>query len=79
MHLPKKICLSCRHFSLQAPASGVCKLVKGMTNYPVKSIEESCESWKDCGQHYFIRTGWIKRQLASATGETTRTETGIIQ
>lgn len=78
IHLPKKICLSCRHFSLQETHTGVCKLVKGHASYPVKATEESCEQWRDCGQQYFIRTGWIKGRLAKEKGEALTTETGII-
>ena len=74
----KKICLSCRHFSLQEPHGGVCKVVKGLASYPVKATEESCDRWLDCGQQYFIRTGWIKGRLAKEQGQTVNTETGII-
>lgn len=78
MHRPKKICLSCRRFSLQDPASGVCKLEQGVTPYPLKAIEDTCEQWKDCGQQYFIRTGWIKARLAKDSGAERATGTGII-
>lgn len=78
MRQQKKICLSCRNFSLQDTTSGVCKVVKGLAVYPVKAIEESCEQWRDCGQQYFIRTGWIKGRLAQEKGETVTTETGVI-
>ena len=74
----KKICLSCRHFSLQETDSGVCKVVKGLASYPVKATEDSCDQWRDCGQQYFIRTGWIKGRLAKEKGDTVNTDTGII-
>ncbi len=78
MRLQKKICLSCRNFSLQEIDSGVCKVVKGLAFYPVKTTEDSCDQWRDCGQQYFIRTGWIKGRLAKEQGDTVNTETGII-
>jgi|JFJP01.1.fsa_nt_gi hypothetical protein len=77
-HLPKKICLSCRNFSLQEIDSGSCKVVKGLASYPVKSVDDTCAQWLDCGQQYFIRTGWIKGRMAKEKGEKVNTETGII-
>jgi hypothetical protein len=76
--LPRKICLSCRNFSLQKIDSGVCKVVKGLATYPLKGVEDTCAQWRDCGQQYFIRTGWIKGRLAREKGEKNVTETGII-
>lgn len=78
MSVPEKRCLSCRHFSLQDTESGVCKVIRGSADYPVKSIHATCEQWRDCGQHYFIRTGWIKGRLAKEKGERIVTETGVI-
>ncbi|MBU0663784.1 MAG: hypothetical protein KJ990_04480 [Proteobacteria bacterium] len=78
IHLPKKICLSCRNFSLQDPQSGVCKVVKGLVNYPLKATGDTCGQWRDCGQQYFIRTGWIKGRLAKENGDKVATESGII-
>ena len=74
----KKICLSCRNFSLQEPHGGVCKVVKGLANYPQKATDDSCDQWKDCGQQYYIRTGWIKARLAQEKGVKVVTGTGII-
>jgi len=76
--LPKKICLSCRNFSLQETSSGLCKVVKGLATYPVKATGDSCDQWRDCGQQYFIRTGWIKGRLAQEKGAQGTTGTGII-
>ena len=78
IHLPKKICLSCRNFSLQETTTGLCKVVKGLATYPVKATEDSCDQWRDCGQQYFIRTGWIKGRLAREKGLDGATGTGII-
>jgi len=79
MRQQKKICLSCRSFSLQDSSSGVCKLVRELAAYPLKATEDTCDQWRDCGQHYFIRTGWIKRQLAKEHGGEVVVGTGIIQ
>lgn len=78
MRMQKKICLSCRNFSLQDPYSGVCKVVKGLATYPLKATEDTCDQWRDCGQQYFIRTGWIKGRLAKEKGDEVVTGTGII-
>ncbi|MDO8945780.1 MAG: hypothetical protein Q7U88_01340 [Desulfocapsaceae bacterium] len=78
IHLQKKICLSCRNFSLQDTQSGACKVVKGLATYPLKATEDTCDQWLDCGQQYFIRTGWIKGRLAKEHGDKGTTETGII-
>ena len=57
----KGCCLSCKFFRLDTPESGVCRLVKDVArNYPPKGIDDTCEQWKDSGQQYFIRIGWIK-------------------
>jgi len=26
----------------------------------MKANEDVCDRWKDCGQQYYIRKGWIK-------------------
>ncbi len=78
IQLPKKICLSCRHFSLREIDSGYCKVVKGLSTYPIKLVDDTCAQWLNCGQQYFIRTGWIKGRMAQEKGEKVNTESGII-
>ena len=57
----KKICLSCRYYRLRDELSGICRVNKeGKGKYPLKRNDDSCEKWSDCGQQYYIRTGWIK-------------------
>ena len=57
----KKICLSCKHYRLVDEMSGLCRLNKGSgEKYPMKLNEDSCPHWKDSGQQYYIRRGWIK-------------------
>lgn len=58
-------CLSCKYFRLATVDSGLCRVEKGDTPYPKVSIDHLCEKWKDSGQQYYIRTGWIKAQSKS--------------
>ncbi|MBU0945768.1 MAG: hypothetical protein KJ804_02085 [Proteobacteria bacterium] len=63
--LPQKTCLSCRKFRLDDPHSGICRVDKSVDHYPMKRTDESCALWQDAGQQYYIRSGWIKRTLAT--------------
>lgn len=56
----KKICLSCHYYRLTQKELGLCRFDKTVAEYPQKLTEESCEKWRDGGQQYFIRVGWIK-------------------
>ncbi len=57
----KKMCLSCRSYRLKDELSGICRVDKSKKkNYPIKLNEDICDNWSDCGQQYYIRTGWIK-------------------
>lgn len=57
----KKYCLSCKHFRLQDEMSGVCRVDKKENSaLPMKLLDDICEKYKDCGQQYYIRKGWIK-------------------
>lgn len=63
MYTVKKICLSCKYYRLTDEVSGVCRVDKKTVNpSPWKANEDTCDRWQDCGQQYFIRTGWIKAQ-----------------
>lgn len=62
----KKDCLHCKHYRLDDIASGVCRVEK-MDIYPSKRNEDVCPSWRDCGQQYYIRLGWIKAKKEAAT------------
>ena len=60
----KQNCLTCKYYRLIESDSGVCRVDKSIKpNYPETKNEESCGKWNDCGQHYFIRVGWIKRRI----------------
>jgi hypothetical protein len=57
------MCLSCKSYRLKDGLSGVCRVDKSKKdNYPIKLKEDVCDRWSDCGQQYYIRTGWIKGQ-----------------
>ncbi len=67
----KEQCLSCRFYHLRATDSGVCRVDKGGGGiYPVKQPEDLCPKWRDGGQQYFIRVGWIKARKAAGDQET---------
>ncbi len=63
MNKVKEVCLSCKHFRLIEITNGICRVVKKdrVEDYPVKKNDDSCELWKNCGQQYYIRLGWIKK------------------
>jgi hypothetical protein len=68
----KEQCLSCKFYHLQAMDSGICRVDKGGGGgeYPAKQPEELCPKWRDSGQQYFIRVGWIKARKAAGDKET---------
>lgn len=72
----EKICLTCKKYRLQDTESGICRLhkVDDVALYPKKKNEDTCESWKNCGQQYYIRLGWIKK----TKGEANNTKTGVV-
>jgi predicted RNA-binding protein (virulence factor B family) len=61
----KKDCLHCKLYRLDDISSGVCRLKKDVV-YPLKRNEDCCPSWRDCGQQYYIRLGWIKARKEAA-------------
>ena len=61
----KKVCLSCSFFRLKTIESGVCKVDKDLSkDFPEKLTGDTCTRWRDAGQQYYIRTGWIKAQTS---------------
>ena len=68
----KKICLSCHHYRLVKTALGLCRVDRKEKNYPEKLPEETCPQWRDSGQQYFIRLGWIKARENSAEQQNVR-------
>ena len=56
-------CLRCSFFRLKSIEGGLCRKEKNdIGDYEQKIITDQCGFWKDCGQNYFIRKGWIKNQ-----------------
>jgi hypothetical protein len=61
----KKNCLRCKFYRLKDVDNGICRVDKEIErDYPTKLNEDNCSRWKDSGQQYFIRVGWIKAQKA---------------
>ncbi|EKD36422.1 MAG: hypothetical protein ACD_75C01519G0002 [uncultured bacterium] len=61
----KECCLSCTFFRLQDIGSGVCRVDRqANADYPTRQTDEQCGKWRDSGQQYFIRVGWIKAKKA---------------
>lgn len=61
----KEQCLSCKFYQLQETDIGLCRVDKGgkVGEYPSKHPTEHCPKWRDGGQQYFIRVGWIKARI----------------
>lgn len=63
----KNCCLSCKFFRLTDVEAGICRVDKvDDGQYPKKQADDLCGRWRDSGQQYFIRVGWIKSQKAEA-------------
>ena len=61
----KRICLTCSFYRLEDRYSGRCRVGRGavpVDAYPLVRHEDSCGKWKDAGQNYYIRRGWLRKQ-----------------
>jgi len=66
----KEHCLNCKYYQIHETTSGFCRVeiltAKGSgckkKNKPLVEAEHTCERWKNCGQTYYIRLGWIKNK-----------------
>lgn len=62
-----RTCMSCKYFKIEDEFSGCCRERGQMAGddksgrHMVKK-DDSCGQWKDCGQLYYIRKGWVKAQ-----------------
>lgn len=64
-HLVKR-CLTCRHYRPQDTEKGICRVDKTVSpDYPVMGHDDLCEQWVTAGQQYYIRAGWVRKQLES--------------
>lgn len=60
----QKICLSCNFFRPKDTVVGMCRLDKTkFPDYPVMGHADNCDYWQTSGQQYYIRAGWVKKQL----------------
>ncbi len=68
MNKVDQICLSCKKYRPTDTEVGLCRLNKceNKEDYPVMAHSDSCDSWIDCGQQYFIRTGWVRKMKENA-------------
>ncbi len=59
----KNVCLRCKKYRMLDGEKGLCRLkkVEHPDLYPQKKHDDSCENWVNCGQQYYIRTGWLKK------------------
>lgn len=68
-HLQKR-CLSCQFFRPIDTEKGLCRIDKSRAPaYPETAHEHCCEGWRTCGQQYYIRAGWVKKQMERAFSE----------
>lgn len=59
-----KECLSCKFYRVDDIYSGFCRRDKGGAR-PMMRHGDVCEFWKDAGQQYYIRCGWIRARRKS--------------
>lgn len=70
----KRACLSCKHYRPTDEVQGKCRVDKGNIDpsvYPVMNHEDGCDLWKDAGQQYHIRVGWIRNLKSRKEGNET--------
>lgn len=68
----KQTCLNCKYYRIEDQFSGYCR-----SAVPGKSVpraerrmvrqDHACDEWKDCGQNYYIRLGWLKSRQQEKT------------
>ncbi len=65
-----KRCLSCKYYEIKEEQTGFCRMENLTTGNrqaekPAAKADDCCEKWRDCGQTYFIRLGWLKNMAAN--------------
>ena len=66
-------CMNCKHYKVEDAQSGYCRAQDGAvsnkeeSNFLVRH-DHACTTWADCGQHYYIRLGWIRAQEKKKAG-----------
>jgi hypothetical protein len=63
----KTHCLNCKYYQINDVSTGYCRVEalgpgKRSVEKPLKDADDHCAQWKDCGQTYYIRLGWIRNK-----------------
>lgn len=62
----KTTCMTCKYYKIEDALSGYCRFTspkeagKSRKDRPMVRQDHSCQEWRDCGQQYYIRLGWLK-------------------
>lgn len=61
----KSTCLNCTFYKIEDIFNGFCRVLVKETGdknagKPMVTADHTCQKWKDAGQQYFIRIGWLK-------------------
>ena len=68
VHDMKTTCMHCTYYKIEDEWSGYCRMaVNGKSGEKTEERslvrhDATCRKWKDCGQQYYIRIGWLKAQ-----------------
>jgi hypothetical protein len=70
----KTNCLSCKYYKIKDAKTGLCRmeaLTSGNREAKKPEVEADyhCDKWIDCGQTYYIRLGWIKKNSPDTSEE----------
>ncbi|HBI14570.1 MAG TPA: hypothetical protein DDY20_03500 [Desulfobulbaceae bacterium] len=65
----KPTCMNCKHYKVVDALTGYCRAEKAQRSdkreqNDMVRHDHTCPRWDDCGQHYYIRLGWLKAQQA---------------
>lgn len=64
-------CLNCKHYKVEDAQSGYCRVTAkdaaAQGRFLVRH-DHGCHTWEDCGQHYYIRLGWIRAREKKKAG-----------
>jgi len=72
----KSTCMNCKYYKIEDELSGYCRVAVSkktgidQKDRPMVRQDNSCGEWKDCGQQYYIRLGWVKAQKNKAAKPT---------
>lgn len=71
----KPACINCKYYKVVDALSGYCRAETAQSSDKTEHKamvrhDHTCPRWADCGQHYYIRLGWLKAQQARQTTDT---------